>query len=52
MSAPARATVAWEPFTPRGVAAFAGAGLGRLWLVQFVVAMLAAAAVVWFVHKG
>jgi len=52
MSTPARATVAWEPFTPRGVAAFAGAGLGRLLLVQFVVAMLAAAAVVWFVDKG
>ncbi len=51
MSAPARATVAWEPFTPRGVAAFAGAGLGRLLLVQLVMAVLAAAAFVWFVDK-
>ena len=52
MSAPAGTTVAWEPFTPRGVAAFAGAGLGRLLLVQLMAALLAAAAVVWFVHKG
>jgi hypothetical protein len=52
MSAPARAIVAWEPLTPRGVAAFAGAGPGRLLLVQFLAALLAAAAVVWFVDKG
>ncbi|HLZ53082.1 MAG TPA: hypothetical protein VKS19_01255 [Verrucomicrobiae bacterium] len=49
MSVPARPATAWEPFTPRGVAAFARAGLGRLLLVQFIVAVLAAAAVVWFV---
>jgi hypothetical protein len=52
MSAPARAIVAWEPFTPRGVAAFASAGPGRLLLVQFLAALLAAAALVWFVDKG
>jgi hypothetical protein len=52
MSASARPTSAWEPFTPRGVAAFAGAGLGRLLLVQFTIALLAAATVVWFIHKG
>jgi hypothetical protein len=40
---------AWEPLTPRGVAAFAGASLGRLVLVQFIVALLAGAAVVWLV---
>ncbi len=43
MSVPAEPTAAWEPFTPRGVAAFAGAGFGRLLLVQFIVALLAAA---------
>lgn len=43
---------AWEPLTPRGVAAFARAGFGRLLLVQFIVALLAAGAVVWFVHNG
>ncbi len=43
---------AWEPLTPRGVAAFAGASLGRLWLVQLVVAALAAGAVVWFLEAS
>jgi hypothetical protein len=52
MSASARPTGAWEPFTPRGVAAFASARLGRLLLVQFIVALLAATAVVWFVYNG
>jgi hypothetical protein len=33
-----------EPFTPRGVAAFARAGLGRLLLAQVIFALLAAAA--------
>ena len=41
---------AWQPFTPRGVAAFARAPVGRLLLVQFLVAVLASATVVWFVH--
>ena len=39
--------VAWEPLTPRGVAAFAGARLGRLLLAQFIVALLVAGAFVW-----
>ncbi len=43
---------AWEPLTLRGVAAFAGASLGRLALVQFVFALLAAASVVWFLHSA
>jgi hypothetical protein len=46
-AAPA-APVAWQPLTPRGVAAFANAKFGRLLLVQLVVALLGAAAVVWF----
>jgi hypothetical protein len=33
------------------VAAFAGASLGRLLLVQLIVALLAAATVVWFLHQ-
>jgi hypothetical protein len=36
---------AWQPFTPRGVAAFAAASLGRLLLVQGLVAALVAALV-------
>jgi hypothetical protein len=52
MSAPAESTFAWEPLTPRGVAAFAHARLSRLLLVQFVVASLTAAASVWFLSDG
>jgi hypothetical protein len=51
MSVPTRPTGAWGPFTPRGVAAIAGAGLGRLLLVQLVTALLAAASVVWFIYN-
>jgi hypothetical protein len=39
---------AWQPLTPRGVATFARASLGRLLLVQLIVALLAAAVTVWF----
>jgi hypothetical protein len=52
MSAPADIPLAWEPLTPRGVAAFASARLSRLLLVQFVIAALAAAVVVWFLSAG
>jgi hypothetical protein len=48
MSAPNEPPVAWEPLTPRGVAAFARDRLSRLLLAQFVVAALAAAAVALF----
>ena len=39
---------AWEPLTPPGVAAFAGASLYRLLFVQFFFALAAATTVVWF----
>ena len=39
---------AWEPLTPRGVAAYARASLRRLFMVQTVVAALAALAVGFF----
>jgi len=42
--------VAWQPLTPRGAAAFAHAPLRRLLLVQFLVALLVAGAVGWFLH--
>jgi len=48
MSAPSEPVFAWEPLTPRGVATFAHARPGRLLLVQFIVAALAAIAVVCF----
>jgi hypothetical protein len=43
---------AWQPLTLRGVAAFAGAPLRRLLLGQFIVALVAAASVAWFVHRA
>ena len=43
---------AWEPVTPRGVAAFAYASLGRLCAVQLVVALLAAVAVAGFLKTN
>jgi len=52
MSAPSAPTFAWEPLTPRGVAAFARARLGRLLVVQFIVAVLAAIAVDCFLDMG
>ena len=52
MSAFSEAAFAWEPFTPRGVAAFARASFQRLVIVQTCVALLAAAAVVWVLSNG
>src|SRR5436309_14675543 len=45
---PAPPPLAWQPFTPRGVAAFAQATLSRLLLVEFIIALLAAGAIIWF----
>ncbi len=52
MSAFTEPAFAWEPITPRGVAAFARASFERLLVAQAVVALLAAAAVVWFLSGG
>jgi hypothetical protein len=41
-------SAAWQPITPRGVAAFSYASAGRLFLVELVVAFLAAATIAWF----
>lgn len=43
---------AWEPVTPRGVAAFARATTGRLLLVQFLVALVVALSVIYFLHDA
>jgi hypothetical protein len=43
---------AWQPLTPRGVAAFARAPLRRLLLVQFFFALAAAVAMVWFLRTA
>jgi hypothetical protein len=52
MDAADKSTFAWEPFTPRGVAAFAHARFGRLLFVQIIVALIAAAAVTWFLDDS
>ncbi len=52
MSTTAQASpAAWEPLTPRGVAAFAQAPLWRLVAVQLVVALLAASVTGWFLEE-
>jgi hypothetical protein len=42
---------AWQPLTPKGIATFASATFGRVLLVQFVFALLAAAMVVWVLSR-
>jgi len=49
---PQRAPFAWQPLTPRGVAAFAASSLGRLGFVQLIVALMAAVTVVWFLDSA
>jgi hypothetical protein len=51
-TAAAISRVAWQPLTPRGVAAFARASGRRLLLLQLICAMLAAAATVWFLDTA
>lgn len=52
MSTDEQPPVAWQPLTPRGVAAFARARLGRLFLVQLIFAVLAAGAIAWTLYTG
>jgi hypothetical protein len=52
MTASTPSSFAWEPLTPRGVAAFAHAPFSRLFLVQLIVALLAASSVAWFLYDG
>jgi hypothetical protein len=42
---------AWQPLTPKGIAAFPGATFGRVLVVQFVFALLAASMAVWFINR-
>ena len=44
--------IAWEPLTPHGVAMFARAAPGRLFVAQVIVAALAAVTVMWFLREG
>jgi hypothetical protein len=42
---------AWQPLTPKGIAAFAASTFGRVLVVQVVFALLAAGTVVWFLTR-
>jgi hypothetical protein len=42
---------AWQPLTPKGIATLAKATFGRVLVVQFVFALLAAAMVIWFLDR-
>ncbi|HVV71076.1 MAG TPA: hypothetical protein VHI52_06180, partial [Verrucomicrobiae bacterium] len=44
--------VAWQPLTPRGVAAFAEASFGRLFGIQLLLAVLITGAVIWFFYTS
>lgn len=52
MNALREPSFAWEPLTPRGVAAFARASFERLFIVQAVFALIAAASVLWLLSDG
>ncbi|MEI7809152.1 MAG: hypothetical protein WCJ07_11780 [Verrucomicrobiota bacterium] len=52
MSAFSEPAFAWEPVTPRGVAAFARASFERLLVVQAIVALMATASIVWILSDG
>ncbi len=52
MSALTEAKFAWEPVTPRGVAAFARASYERLLVVQCLLALAVALIVVWVLASG
>lgn len=52
VSALSEPTIALAPLTPRGVAAFGRASLERLVIIQTLVALLAASAVVWVLRDG
>src|SRR5580765_7357181 len=49
---PPKAPFAWQPFTPRGLAAFAKATFGRLFLVVCTTALIATGTTVWFLNTA
>lgn len=42
----------WQPLTFGGVASFAIARAGRVWLVQLIMAAVISVSIVWFVHRA
>src|SRR5262245_45804987 len=49
---PQRPPTAWQPFTPRGLAAFAKATFGRTFLLLFLVALIGSGTIVWFLNAA
>ena len=47
-----RTPLAWQPITPRGVAAFAHAKWSRLLVISALMALLAAGAITWFIGSA
>jgi hypothetical protein len=43
---------AWQPFTPRGLVAFAKAGSGRVLILLCAVGLISAGTVVWFLNTA
>lgn len=48
----ASAPPAWQPFTPQGLVKFAPAPTGRVLLIELILALIAAGAVVWFLQTA
>ncbi|MGI8965104.1 MAG: hypothetical protein ACR2H1_03335, partial [Limisphaerales bacterium] len=44
--------VAWQPLTPRGVAAFAFASWRRLYLIELFFGLLAMTSLIWFLNRN
>lgn len=49
---PARSRTAWQPFSPRGLAAFGNAGFGRAFLWLLLVALMGSGTVIWFLNEA
>jgi hypothetical protein len=43
---------AWQPFTPRGIAAFAAASTGRLLVAQLLMSLFVGLVAAWFLHAA
>lgn len=48
----AKRPAAWQPLSPAGIARFADASFGRVFLMQLIAALIATAAICWFVSAA
>jgi len=47
-----RSSIAWQPFTPCGIAAFAKATFGRILILLSIVALLTTSILIWFLNTA